>query len=49
MRFTVCAISTIILAWGFQTAHAAGDTAVKKGDILILIGTDEAIENLPAN
>ena len=33
----------------FLISVPAGDTAIKKGDILILIGTDEAIENLPAN
>jgi len=33
----------------FVISVPAGDTAIKKGDILILIGTDEAIENLPAN
>jgi len=33
----------------FVISVPAGDTAIKKGDVLILIGTDEAIENLPAN
>ena len=33
----------------FVISVPAGDTAIKKGDTLILIGTDEAIENLPAN
>jgi trk system potassium uptake protein TrkA len=33
----------------FVISVPAGDTAIKPGDILILIGTDEAIENLPAN
>ncbi len=33
----------------FVISVPAGDTAIKKDDILILIGTDEAIENLPTN
>ena len=33
----------------FVISVPAGDTAIQSGDILILIGTDEAIENLPAN
>ena len=33
----------------FLISVPAGDTAINKGDILILIGTDEAIENLPTN
>ncbi len=33
----------------FLISVPAGDTAIKEGDILILIGTDDAIENLPAN
>jgi len=33
----------------FLISVPAGDTAIKPGDILILIGADEAIENLPAN
>jgi len=33
----------------FVISVPAGDTAIKEGDVLILIGTDEAIENLPAN
>ena len=33
----------------FVISVPTGDTAIKKGDVLILIGTDEAIENLPAN
>jgi len=33
----------------FLISVPAGDTAIKQGDILILIGADEAIENLPAN
>ncbi|MDP6636318.1 MAG: TrkA family potassium uptake protein [Phycisphaerae bacterium] len=33
----------------FLISVPAGDTVIKKGDVLILIGTDEAIENLPAN
>jgi trk system potassium uptake protein TrkA len=33
----------------FMISVPAGDTAIKKNDVLILIGTDEAIENLPAD
>jgi len=33
----------------FLISVPAGDTAIKQGDVLILIGADEAIENLPAN
>lgn len=33
----------------FLISVPAGDTAIKQGDILILIGADESIENLPAN
>jgi len=33
----------------FLISVPAGDTAIKPGDVLILIGTDDAIENLPAN
>ncbi|MDP6546248.1 MAG: TrkA family potassium uptake protein [Phycisphaerae bacterium] len=33
----------------FVISVPAGDTAIKKGDVLILIGTNEAIEDLPAN
>ena len=33
----------------FLISVPAGDTAIKKDDVLILIGTNEAIENLPAD
>ena len=33
----------------FLISVPAGDTTIKKSDVLILIGTDDAIENLPAD